>query len=189
MKRLVFVTALIVAALFHRAAHADADPPVECFASPEAVHEAHPGSHAVYTTHATWWTESSKCWFAGKPAATPKTKPRAAVAQVQSQYMTQALPTKPKQQAKAAHDEKPAVIAVTYDEDAAALRAPNPRQQMKPAHEERAEATVGTFEENAAALRALLAGYTPSFRALMFADESQTDFKGRFSVVGYRMPK
>lgn len=188
MKRLAFVTALIAAALFHRAAHADADPPVECFASPAALHDAHPGSHAVYTTHATWWTESSKCWFAGKPVATPKTKPRAAVAQVRSQYTTQALPSQPRQQAKVTHEEKAAVIAVTYEEDAAASRAPQPRQQMKATHEERAEATVGTFEENAAALRALLAGYTPAFRALMFADESRTDFKGRFSAVGY-LPK
>ena len=39
MKRLVFVIALIVAALFDHVAHADADAPDECFSSSEAVHE------------------------------------------------------------------------------------------------------------------------------------------------------
>jgi hypothetical protein len=123
MKRLVFTITLIVAGLVCHVAHADADAPVECFSSPEAVHEAHPGSHAVYTAHATWWTESSKCWFVGKPAAKPKTKPNAAaaVAPASSQHMAQALARQPKQEVRTTYEEK-AAMQGTYEENAAALR-------------------------------------------------------------------
>jgi hypothetical protein len=125
MKRLVFAISLIVAGPFHQVAHADADAPIECFSSPDAVHEAHPGSHAVYTTHATWWTESSKCWFVGEPVAKPKTKPRAAAATVAaapSLRIAQGRPPQAKQEVPVALEEN--VVAYgTYEENAAALRA------------------------------------------------------------------
>jgi hypothetical protein len=116
MKCACFVIALIVEGLFHNVAHADTDAPVECFSSPEAVQEAHPGSHAVYTAQATWWTKSSKCWFVGRPLAKPKTTPRAAatVALVPSQHIAQALPLQPQQEVE---------VQGTYEENAAALRA------------------------------------------------------------------
>jgi hypothetical protein len=122
MKRLVFAVALMVAGPFHHVAYADADPPVECFSSPEAVQEAHPGSHAVYTTHATWWSESPKCWFVGEPAATRKAKPRAAaaVAPVRSKKTAQALPPHAKQEAT---QEEKASAHGAYEENATALRA------------------------------------------------------------------
>ncbi|SRR5579871_4876708 len=122
MKRLVFAFTLIVAGPFHHVAHADA--PIECFSSPEAVHEAYPGSHAVYTTHATWWTDSPKCWFDGKPAAKPKTKPRAAatLAPAASLHTAQPLPPQPEHEVPAAFEEN-AVAQGTYEENAAALRA------------------------------------------------------------------
>jgi hypothetical protein len=112
MKRLVFVVALIVAGLFDQVAHADTDAPIECFSSSEAVHEAHPGSHAVYTTHATWWAESSKCWFVGKPPAKPTMKPRAdaAVAQAPSQHIAQALPLQPEREVNARYEEVAAAL-------------------------------------------------------------------------------
>ena len=126
MNRLIFGIALTVAGLFHHVAHAnvDADAPVECFSSPEAVYEAYPGSRAVYTTHATWWTESSKCWFVGKPVAKPTTKPRAAaaVALAPSHDLARALPPQPKQEALVAHEEI-AAGQITYEEIAAALRS------------------------------------------------------------------
>jgi hypothetical protein len=161
MKRLVFAVALIVVGPFHQVAYAEADSPVECFSSPEAVHDAHPGSHAVYTTHATWWTESPKCWFVGEPAATRKTKPRIAAADaasVRSRQTAQAVHPQVKQEAKARHEEKAAVHRV--------------------------------YEENATALRALLLDYAPALRALLLGpDESQTDFEGRFSVIYYKAPR
>ncbi len=124
MKRLVFVVALLAAGPFDHGARADTDTAVECFSSAEAVHEAHPGSRAVYTTHATWWTESSKCWFVGKPLAKTKTKPRAAVATAPapSLSMAKAVPPHPKQEAPVTHEERVTVEA-TYEENAAALRA------------------------------------------------------------------
>ena len=124
MKRLVFAITLIVAGPFHHVAYADADAAVECFSSPDAVLEAHPGSHAVYTTHATWWTDSPKCWFVGKPAAKPKAKPRAVAtaAPASSPHMAQALPPQPKQEAPVASEENAAAQG-TYEENAAALRA------------------------------------------------------------------
>jgi hypothetical protein len=159
MKRLVFAITLIVAGPFHHVAYADDDPPVECFSSPAAVHEAHPGSHAVYTTHATWWTESSRCWFVGTPAATPKKKPRAAAAApVRSQKTAPALPPQLKQEAKTTHEEK----------------AP-----VQGAHEENATALHALMLDYASALRTLISG----------PDESQTDFEGRFSVIYYKAPK
>ena len=114
MKRLIFISMLIVTGFFHNVARADDDKPFECFSSPEAVLEAHPGSHAVYTAHAAWWTESSKCWHVGKPAVKPKVKPRviAAVAAAPSLYMAQVLPLQPRQEAQE-----------TYEEITASLRA------------------------------------------------------------------
>jgi hypothetical protein len=124
MKRPVFIITLIVAGLLHHVAHADADPPVECFSSPEAVHEAHPGSRAVYTTHAAWWTESSKCWFVGEPIAKPITKPRAAttVAPAPPRSMALALPAQFQQELPAANEWN-AAVKETYEEVTASLRA------------------------------------------------------------------
>ena len=120
MKRLVFVITLIVAGLTHHVARADAAPPFECFSSPEAVHEAHPGSHAVYTAHATWWTESSKCWHVGKPVAKPTTKPRAAATDAQAPR-AQPLPAQLKQALPLAN-ERIAAVEETYEQAAASLR-------------------------------------------------------------------
>jgi hypothetical protein len=161
MQRLVFAIALTVAVFIHHVAHADTDVPVECFSSPEAVHDAYPASHAVYTTHATWWTESSKCWFVGTPVvsteksprAKPKAKPRAVASAPPLQRMAQVLPPQP----------KPEMMP--------AMPAPSEVQEKY----EEMSAPLGTYEENAAALRALMFG----------PDESPTDFEGRFSVVGY----
>jgi hypothetical protein len=118
MKRLVFAAALIVAGFFQQIAYAD-DDSTECFSSPEGVQEAHPGSHTVYTTHATWWTESSKCWFAGKPVTKPKTKAHAAAAAAPapSPQVAQALPPQPNPSPPKQE------VSVAYEEVAAALRA------------------------------------------------------------------
>jgi hypothetical protein len=97
MKRLVFIAALIITPFSHDIARADDDPPFQCFVSPEAVLEAHPGSHAVYTAHATWWTESSKCWHVGRPVAKLKSPAIAAVAPARSLSRTQALPLQPQE--------------------------------------------------------------------------------------------
>jgi hypothetical protein len=123
MKRLVFAIAVMVAGPFNHVAHADADVPVECFSSPEAVLEAYPGSHAVYTAHATGWTQSSKCWFAGKPAAKPKAKSRdaAAVAPAPPRRRAEALP--PLALAQALPPQSRREVQGTYEENAAALRA------------------------------------------------------------------
>jgi hypothetical protein len=167
MQRLAFAIALIASVFFHHVAHADTDVPIECFSSPEAVHDAHPASHAVYTTHATWWTESPKCWFVGKPVAKPNTKPRAVASAPSSQRMAQALPP------------------LLKPEMMPARPAPSDVQEK---HEEK-PAQQGTYEENAAALRALMFDNAPASRAQTFdPDESPTDFAGRFSVVGYNAP-
>jgi hypothetical protein len=170
MKRLVFAIALIVAGLFHHAAYADADPPpVECYFSPEDLHDAHPGSHVVYTTHATWWIESSKCFFAGEPAARPKRKPHATVNLAPSQRIAKATPQQPKQPKQE--------VQATHKQEA----QPTHKQGAQATYKEEVQATPqeegpveGTYEENAAALRALMFG----------PDESPTDFEGRFSVIG-----
>jgi hypothetical protein len=152
MKCQVPAIALILVGLPHPVAHAN-EAPFECFSSPEAVHEAHPGSHAVYTTHATWWSESPKCWFAGSPAEKQMMKPHAAmtVASAPSPRPTQALPPQPKQ----------------------ALEVPYQQIAMAQAYEENVAPQQPTYEESAAALRALMFG----------PDESPTDFEGRFSAI------
>jgi hypothetical protein len=121
MKRLVCVITLIVAGLTHHVARADAAPPFECFSSPEAVHEAHPGSHAVYTAHATWWTESSTCWHVGKPIAKPKLTPRADATAAQAPR-AQALPAQIKQALPVAN-ERIAAVEETYEQATASLHA------------------------------------------------------------------
>ena len=123
MKCQVPVIALILIGLSHQVAHAEKTP-FECFSSPEALHEAHRGSRAMYTTHATWWSESSKCWFVDEPVAKPKTNPRAVakVAPASSLDMPQALPPPPRQEMPAALEESVAAHE-TYEESAAALRA------------------------------------------------------------------
>jgi hypothetical protein len=123
MKCQVPVIVLNLVGLSHQVAHAE-KMPVECFSSPEAVHEAHRGSRAMYTTHATWWSESSKCWFADEPTAKPKTNPRAAatVAPASSLDIAQTLPPPPKQEVPVALEESVAARE-TYEESAVALRA------------------------------------------------------------------
>jgi hypothetical protein len=142
MKCRVPAVALFLVGLPHPVAHANEvahadEASVECFSSPEAVLEAHPGSHAVYTTHATWWSVSSKCWFAGSPAEKPMIKPRAAmtVAAAPSPRPAQALPPQPKQAVEVPYQQ--IAMAQAYEENI----APQP-----------------TYEESAAALRALMFG-------------------------------
>jgi hypothetical protein len=123
MKRSIFIVALIVAALFDQVARADTDPPFECFSSPEEVHAAHPGSHAVYTAHATWWTESSKCWHVGKPVAKPKTKPPVA-ASAASKYIAQTPPLQPMQEVRATYEEAAvALFAMMFGPDPSSRQA------------------------------------------------------------------
>jgi hypothetical protein len=124
MKCLIFTTALILAGLFHQVAHADAEALVECFSSAEAAREAYPGSHVIYTSHATGWTESSKCWFAGQPVVKPRAKPRAAaaVALASPEHIARAMSSQPEHEVKGTHEENAAVEG-TYEENAAALRA------------------------------------------------------------------
>ena len=62
MQRLVFAIALIVAGFFHHVAHADTDAPIECFSSPEAVHDAHPASHAAGRLP---WPTGKVSWYPG----------------------------------------------------------------------------------------------------------------------------
>jgi hypothetical protein len=115
MKCLVFATPLICAGFFHNVAHAEDAPPFECFSSAEAVLEAHPGSHAFYTAHATWWTESSICWHVGKSIAKPAmTTPQATamVASAPAPHIAEALAFQPRQEAPE-----------TYEEVTASLRA------------------------------------------------------------------
>jgi hypothetical protein len=135
MKCQVPAIALILVGLPYQVAHAK-ETPFKCFSNPEAVHKAHPGSHAVYTTHATWWSESSKCWFAGIPA---KMKPRPVVittASPPSQRPTQARARRLKQAVKVLH-RKVAMAQAMYEESV----APQP-----------------TYDESAAALRSLMFG-------------------------------
>src|SRR5262249_29869985 len=114
---------LILVGLSNQVAHAEKTP-IECFSSPGAVHDAHPGSHAMYTTRATWWSETSKCWFVNEPAAKPKTNPRsvATVPPASSLVIAQALPPPSKQEVPVALKEN-VVADETYEESAAALRA------------------------------------------------------------------
>jgi hypothetical protein len=121
MKCSAFVVALIVAVLFDHVAHADADPSFECFPNPAAVHEAHQGSHAVYTTHATGWTESSKCWHVHELVAKPKMKPRVA-ATVAPAPRAQALPVQLKEALPVANEQSSAVEE-TYEQVTTSLRA------------------------------------------------------------------
>jgi hypothetical protein len=154
MNRLVFIITLIAAGLIHPRARAEAPPPTECFSTPEAVYEAHPGSRAVYTTHATWWTESPKCWFVGKPIAKPAAKPRTAAA---------VAPAPPRQMAQS-HP----VEAHSAEAHSAEVKRDRP-----PANEKNA-AGQGTYEEVTAWLRTLMFGA---------ADDTPADFETRFSAI------
>jgi hypothetical protein len=153
MKCQVPVITLILVGFPYQIAHAK-ETPFKCFSTPEAVHKAHPGSHAVYTTHATWWSESSKCWFAGIPAEKPKMTPHTDItaASAPSRRLTQAPPLPLKQ-----------AVHVPYRETAMAQAS----------YEESVASQQPTYEESAAALRALM--FDP--------DESMTDFEGRFSGI------
>jgi hypothetical protein len=152
MKCQIPAIALVLIGLPCQVAHAK-ETPFKCFPTPKAVHKASPGSHAVYTTHATWWSASSKCWFAGNPAEKPRMNPPVAItaASAPSRSLTQAPPAQVKQPVQILYRET-AMAQARYEESAAA---------RKP-----------TYKESAAALR-----------ALMFGDESLTDFEGRFSGI------
>jgi hypothetical protein len=63
MKRLVFASAVIIAAFFNQFAHAAA--PAECFANSGAVLSAHPNaSHASYIVREKKPGVSARCWYA-----------------------------------------------------------------------------------------------------------------------------
>ena len=167
MKRLLFVSAVIVAGLYSLVAHAAA--PTECFANSGAVFSAHPNAtHASYIAHGKRPGGSGRCWYADafraqtQADAKPMSHPVATIAKTStaktstetSALRHKALAPQPRTTAVA-----PALRPITVAFPA----------QIPPAIQ--------------------IAVSARELSQLLSADEEPTDFNGRFSVSGYRVPK
>lgn len=170
MKRLIFVSAVIVAGFYGQVAHAAA--PAECFANPGAVFSAHPNAtHASYIAHGKRPGGSGRCWYADafkaqvQADAKPMPHPVATIAKTSTETSTlrHKAPAPQPPATAIAPAPKPRTTAF-----APALRPTFPTQ-IPPALQ---------IAVNARELSQLWPG-----------DESPTDFNGRFSVSGYRVPK
>jgi hypothetical protein len=162
MKRLLFVSAVIVAGFYSLVAHAAA--PTECFASSGAVFSAHPNAtHASYIAHGKRPGGSGRCWYAD-----------AFRAQTQADAKPMPHPV--------------ATIAKTSTETSALRHraaAPQPRTTaVAPALR---PITVAFPTQIPPAIQ--IAVSARELSQLLSTDEEPTDFNGRFSVSGYRVPK
>jgi hypothetical protein len=170
MKRLIFAFALIGAGIGGHAAHAAA--PAECFATSGAVFSAHPNAtHASYTSHVK---KSGRCWYADafRTEAKPEPRPGATVARTTSEPRHAITAPQPRT-TEAAPAPQPRTMAVAP--------TPRPRTTTAVAPKPRPLAVEFATEIPPAIAR--------GFSRLSPVDESPTDFEGRFSVTGYKVPK
>jgi hypothetical protein len=179
MKRLIFALAVIGAGLCSQAGHAAAAS--ECLASPAAVFAAHPNaSHASYTSH---MKRSERCWYADAF----KTEPRAVATIAPTSASRHAIiaPTPRPRPATAEFTSQPSTTAV----------APQPRGMATtvPAREPHTTAAMSTprpvavkFLTQAPRTTQLSPGLS---RLSPVDEEAPTDFEGRFSVIGYKVPR
>lgn len=173
MKRLLFVSAVIVAGFYSLAAHAAA--PTECFANPGAVFSAHPNAtHASYVAHGKRPGGSGRCWYADafkaqtQADAKPNLRPVASIAKTSTE-----------------------TSALRHKAPAAQLRA----MGIAPAPHPRTTASASALRPITVAFPAQIppavqiAVSARELSQLVSADEEPTDFNGRFSVSGYKVPK
>jgi hypothetical protein len=181
MKRLIFAFAVIGAGLCSQAAHAAA--PSECLASPAAVFAAHPtASHASYTSR---MKRSERCWYADAF----KTESRAVATIAPTSALRHAIIAPTPQP-------RPAAAEFTSQPNTAAIApAPQPRGMATtvPAQEPRTTAARPTPRPLAVKFLTQVPRTTqlsPGLTRLSPVDEdAPTDFEGRFSVIGYKVPR
>ena len=162
MKRLLFVSAVIVAGFYSLVAHAAA--PTECFTSSGAVFSAHPNAtHASYIAHGKRPGGSGRCWYAD-----------AFRAQTQADAKPMSHPV--------------ATIAKTSTETSALRhKVPTPQPRTTAVAPALRPITVAFPAQIPPAIQ--IAVSARELSQLLSADEEPTDFNGRFSVSGYRVPK
>ena len=162
MKRLIFVSAVIVAGFYSLVAHAAA--PTECFANSGAVFSAHPNAtHASYIAHGKRPGGSGRCWYADAFRAQ---------AQADAKPMSHSVAT----------------IAKTSTETSALRhKAPTPQPRTTAVAPALRPITVAFPAQIPPAIQ--IAVSARELSQLLSADEEPTDFNGRFSVSGYRVPK
>jgi hypothetical protein len=187
MKRLILPLALISAGLGSHAANAL---PSECFAKPSAVFAAHPNaSHASYSLRVK---KGERCWYAdvfrteAKPQlrqvamAVPKSEPEQAATAPAPQPRTTAVAPLPQPRttgmAAAPQPHTTAIAPASQPRTRAITPAPRPVVIEVPSHNPR------------------VSQIARGMNWISEADESPTDFEGRFSVTGYsvtgyRVPK
>jgi hypothetical protein len=173
MKRLIFVSAVIVAGFYSLVAHAAA--PTECFANSGGVFSAHPNAtHASYIAHGKRPGGSGRCWYADafkaqtQADAKPMPHPVGTIAKpsTETSALRHQAPSPQPRVTAVAPSPQPRTTAVAPVLHPITVAFPTP---IPPAVQ---------ISVNARELSQLLP-----------ADESPTDFNGRFSVSGYRVPK
>jgi hypothetical protein len=171
MKRLIFASAVIVAALYNQTGHAAA--PAECFANSGAVFSAHPNaSHASYIVHEKKSGGSARCWYADafktqtKADAKPATRSVAPVAETSALRPSITTPARqPRTTAVAA----PAIATPAQPRTTAVAPAAQFPGEIQPP----VQMAVNKQE---------LTGFLP-------VDETPADFESRFSASGYKARK
>ncbi len=181
MKRLIFAFAVIGAGLCSQAAHAAA--PSECLASPAAVFAAHPNAtHASYTSH---MKRSERCWYADAF----KTEPRAVATMAPTSASQHAIiaPTPQPRPAGAEFASQPNTAAVAPAPQPRGMATIVPaRQPHTTAAMPKPQPVAVKFLTQVPRTTQLSLGVT---RLSPIDEEAPADFEGRFSVIGYKMPR
>jgi hypothetical protein len=184
MKRLILPFALIGAGLCSQAAGAA---PTECFAKPSAVFSAHPNA-----THASYLIRhrSERCWYADAFRSEAKPQPR---------QLAMAVPKSAPQPAMTAPSPQPRAMASSTEPQTTAV-APSPQPRAAaviPVSQPRVRSIAPAPRPAAVEIASHNPRVSQIARGMNWisnADESPTDFEGRFavtgySVSGYRVPK
>jgi hypothetical protein len=177
MKRLVFASAVIVAALYNQIAHAAA--PAECFANPGAVYSAHPNAtHVSYIVRGKKSGSAGRCWFADafKAQTQADAKPaRRAVAMV-----AETSTLRPSITVSAREPRATAIVAPTLQSRTAAVALASPAVI--------AQLPRGLLPATRIAVNAQEFG-RQEFGQSRLVDETPADFESRFSASGYDAQK
>jgi hypothetical protein len=198
MKRLILPLALISAGLGSPAAQAL---PSECFAKPSAVFAAHPNaSHASYSLRVK---KGERCWYADAFRTDTREQPRQVAMAIPESAPREAM-TAPAPQprttaaAPASQPRTTAIAPAPQSRTTAIVPVPQPRiAAVAPAVQPRTRAITPALQPFVIEVPSHNPRVSQIARGMNWispADESPTDFEGRFSVTGYsvtgyRVPK
>jgi hypothetical protein len=188
MKRLIFASAVVVAALYSQVAGAAA--PAQCFASSGAVFAAQPNAtHASYIARERRSAGSGRCWYPDAFKAQTQGNEKPALRSVVATAETSAL--RPSITATARQSRATAIAATAEPaRTAAAVPIPKPRTTAVEATQEKprtaAVAPVVVQSPRAFMPATQIAVNAREFSRFVPLDEAPADFESRFSASGYK---